>query len=149
MRKKFCGSHTPMLRSERSLRCAKFDRARVTSQNGLVRRLVLLAIGLSVLLWIAIARAGQVPPDDIITMSVGSSLLACDSHGPSDSDQQWQAQHHTIAAVTESVWKSALVHAELATTHSAGTFDTARAVSSPDPPVRSAPHYLRHTPLLI
>ena len=34
--------------------------------------------------------------------SAGSCLLAGDSHGPGDSDQQWRAQHHTIAAVTES-----------------------------------------------
>jgi hypothetical protein len=122
----------------------------VTSQNGLVRRLILLAIGLSALLWTAAARTGPVAPDDIIASSgVGSCLVAGDSHSPSDSDLQWRAQHHTIAAVTESIWKSALVHAELAASGSARVFDAARAASSPDPPVRSAPHYLRHTPLLI
>ena len=116
----------------------------------MVRRSILLAMGLSALLWATTARMAPVPADDIITMSgVGSCLLAGNSHGPGDSDQQWHAQHHPIAAVTESVWKSALVHAELAATPSARTFDTARAASSPDPPVRSAPHYLRHTPLLI
>ena len=130
-------------------RCARFDHNPVTRQNGLVRRLILLAMGLS-LLWTATARTGSVPPDDIVTMSgVGSCLVAGDSHRPGDSDQQWRAQHHTIAAVTESVWKSALVHAELAATPSARAFDPAGAVSSPDPPVRSAPHYLRHAPLLI
>ena len=129
---------------------AKFDRVPVTGQNGRVRRLLLLAMGLSALLWTAAARTGSVPPDDILTMSgVGSCLLAADSHGPSDSDQQWRARHHTIAAVTESVWKSAPVHAALAATPSAQAFETARAAGSPDPPVRSAPHYLRHTPLLI
>ncbi|HUE86899.1 MAG TPA: hypothetical protein VMO26_12565 [Vicinamibacterales bacterium] len=115
-----------------------------------MRRLILVAIGLSALLWTATARTVPVTPDDIITMSgTGPCLLAGDSRGPGDSDQQWRAQHHTIAAVTESVWKSALVHAELAATRSARVFDTARAASSPDPPVGSAPHYLRHTPLLI
>ena len=115
-----------------------------------MRRWILLAIGLSALLWTATARTGSVPPDDSTTMSgVASSLLAGSSHGPGDSDQQWHAQHHTIAAVTESVWKSALVHADLAATPSRRAFDTARAPGSPDPPVRSAPHYLRHTPLLI
>jgi hypothetical protein len=127
-----------------------FDRLPVTGQNGLVRRSMLLAMGVSALLWTVTARTGSVPPDDIITMSgVGSCLLTGNSHGPGDSDQHWRAQHHTIAAVTESVWKSALVHAELAATPSARAFDTARAASSPGPPVRSAPHYLRHTPLLI
>jgi hypothetical protein len=112
--------------------------------------LLLLAVGFSALLWMAAARTESIPPDDIVTTSGdGSCLLAGDSHAPSDSDQQWRAQHHTIAAVTESVWKSALVHAELAATPAAGAFDTAPAASPPDPPVRSAPHYLRHTPLLI
>jgi hypothetical protein len=111
--------------------------------------LTLLAIGLSALLWTAAARTALVPPDNIITSGLESCLLAGDSHAPSDSDEQWRAQHHTIAAVTESIWKSALVHAELAATRSARPFDTVHAASSPDPPVRSAPHYLRHTPLLI
>ena len=133
-----------------NLACAKFDRIPPTSQNELVPRLLLLAIGLSALLWTTGARTESVPPDDIITMSgVGSSLLAGDSQAPSDSDRQWRAQHHTIATVTESVWKSALVHAELAATRTAHSFDTVLAGSSPDPPVRSAPHYLRHSPLLI
>jgi hypothetical protein len=112
--------------------------------------LILLAMGLSALLWTATARTGPVPPDDIVTMSgVGSCLLTGNSHGRGDSDHQWRAPHYTIAAVTESVWKSARVHAELAATPSARAFDTTRADSSPDPPIRSALLYLRHTPLLI
>jgi hypothetical protein len=71
------------------------------------------------------------------------------SHGPGDADQHWRAQHHAIAAVTESVWKSSLVHAALAATPSARPFDTRRVDNSPDPPLRFAPRYLRHTPLLI
>jgi hypothetical protein len=123
----------------------------MTRQNELVRRLIVLAMGLSALLWTATARTGSAPPDDIITMSgVGSCLLTGDAQVPGGSDQQWRARHHPIAVVTESVWKSALVHAELAATPSAHTLDTARVESSPDPPVGSVPpHYLQHTPLLI
>jgi hypothetical protein len=122
----------------------------VNSQTGLVRRSILLAIGLTALLWMAGARTGSVPPGDILKMSgVESCQLTGDSHAPSDSDQQWRAQQHTIAIVTESVWTSDLMHAELAATPAARAFDTARAASSPDPSARSAPHYLRHTPLLI
>jgi hypothetical protein len=107
-------------------------------------------MGLSALLWTATARTEFVPPDHIITLpGVASCLLTDHSHAPSDSDQQWRAQHHTLAAVTESIWKSALVHAEIAAAPLARIFETARAASSPDPPARSAPHYLRHTPLLI
>jgi hypothetical protein len=113
---------------------------------------MLLAIGLSALLWTASAHTGSVPADGSITMSgAGSCLLPGDSHGHGDSDQQWRAQHHAVAAVTESLWKSALAKAALtpATTVSALTVDPARAASSPDPAVRSPLHYLRHTPLLI
>jgi hypothetical protein len=113
--------------------------------------LIVLAIGLSALLWTATARTESVPQDDIITMSDAGSclLLSGDSHGSGDSGRQWRAQRHTIAAVTESIWKSPLVHAELAATPSARAFDIARAAGSPDPPVRPSPHQLRHTPLLI
>jgi hypothetical protein len=79
----------------------------------------------------------------------GSCLVAGASRTPSDSDQQWRAQHHTVAAVTESVWKSAPVHAALAAALAPRAFDTAHASTPQDPPVRSAPLYLRHTPLLI
>lgn len=113
-------------------------------------RVILLALSLSAVLWTAAARTELASPDDIIKMSgVASCSLAGDSNGSSDSDQQWRAGQQTIAAVTESVWKSSPVHAALAATRSALLFDAARAVSSPDPPIRSAPHYLRHTPLLI
>ena len=129
---------------------ATFDRTPVTSQNERVRRLIVLAIGLSALVWTATARTGSVPHNDITMSDTGSCLLLTgDSHGPGDSGPQWRAQPHTIAASTESIWKSALVHAELAATPSARAFDTARAASSPDPPVRPSPHHLRHTPLLI
>jgi hypothetical protein len=111
---------------------------------------ILLAIGLFALFWTADTRTWSAPPDDIITMAgVGSCQMAGDSHGPSDSDRQWRARQHTIAAVTESVWKSAPVHAALAATPSPRPFAPARASGSHDPPLRSAPHYLRHTPLLI
>lgn len=66
-----------------------------------------------------------------------------------DTDRQWLAASHAIAVVTESLWKSAPVHADLYSTRSARIFELARSVSSPAPPLSSAPYYLRHTPLLI
>jgi len=111
--------------------------------------LILLAIGVSALLWAA-ARTAPAPADDISTMSaVGPCLLAGSSHGHSDSDQHWQAQRLTIAAVSESVWKSAPVHAALAAVLSARAVETARPSGPQHPSVRSGPVYLRHTPLLI
>src|SRR5687768_9374126 len=111
---------------------------------------MLLALGLSALLWTATAGTAPITPDDIVAMSnAGSCVLTGDSHAPGDSDEQWRIRQQTIAPVTESVWKSALVHAELAAAPSARALDAARASSSPDPPVRPASHDLRHTPLLI
>lgn len=110
--------------------------------------MMLLVVGLSALLWTTAARPGPVPPNDILAMSAAPSCLAGDSTSPGDSDREWRAEHYAASAVTESLWKFAPVHAALAATRSA-RFDTAPSPSSPDPPVRSAPHYLRHTPLLI
>jgi hypothetical protein len=114
---------------------------------------MLVALGWSALVWAATAGAPSGPSGpahDVGTMAVVTSAqLADHTPGPSDTDQQWRAQRHTIAAVTESVWKSGLVHADLAATPAARAFDTFRAASSPDPPVRSTAPYLRHTPLLI
>lgn len=115
-----------------------------------MRRLLLLAIGLSALLWTVAARSGPIPSQDIVKMSgVEARAVAGESKGPIDPNQQWRAEHDAVAAATESVWKSAPVHAALAATRSPRTFETALAVSAPDPPVSPAPPYLRHTPLLI
>jgi hypothetical protein len=111
---------------------------------------MLLAIVVSALLWATAARPGSALPDDIITMSGAEScLLAGDSHEPGDSGREWRARHHTTTTATESVWKSAPVHAALAATRLAPAFDTVLATSSPAPAIRSAAPYLRHTPLLI
>ena len=111
---------------------------------------LIFAIGLSALLWATAARTTPVPSDTVTTMA---GAVACavggDSHGPSDSEQQWRNAHHAIAVVTESQWKSAPVHAGLGATRIARIFELARLVSSADPPAASTPLYLRHTPLLI
>ena len=111
---------------------------------------MLLAIGLAALLCAPTARTGPVPAGDVSGMSTaGSSAIAGESHRSHDSEQQWRPLHHSLAAGTESVWKSAPVHAALAATRSARTSDPVCPAGSHAPPLRSAPHYLRHTPLLI
>ncbi len=125
------------------------DRGRITGHNQAVHR-VIFAIGLAALLWATSARSGPAASPDSIRMSGAESCaVAGASHGSGDSDRQWRNAHHAIAIVTESVWKSAPVHAELGATESARIFEVARSVSSSDPPSPSAPIYLRHTPLLI
>src|SRR5688500_14960147 len=111
---------------------------------------MLFALGLSALLWTADARTRPAAGEDVASMSgsIGAQL-AGDSDRSGDSDFQWRAKHHTVAAVTESLWKSAPVHAAIAATPAPRTFDPEQAASSPDRPVHAVLPYLRHTPLLI
>jgi len=111
---------------------------------------MLLAIGLAALLCAATARPDAARPADAAGLSgVASALLAAESPSSGDPDRQWRPHYHVTAATSGSVWNSAPVHAALAAARSPRPLDTARVVRSHDPPVRSAPHYLRHTPLLI
>jgi hypothetical protein len=132
------------------LQLPEFDGFAPTGQYGNVRRLMLLAIGLSALLWTVAARPAPVPVHDIVSMSAAESCaMSADSPTPLDSDLQWRAEHDAIGPITESMWKSAPVHAALAATRTSHLFDTLFIVSAPDPPAANAPPYLRHTPLLI
>ena len=107
------------------------------------------AIGLAALLWAASVRTAPVPVHGIATMA-GAEACAVTGDSPDRApDQQWRAAPQTIAVVPESAWKSAPLHAGLSATPAARIFDLARSVSSPAPPVSSAPFYLRHIPLLI
>jgi hypothetical protein len=110
---------------------------------------LILAIGLSALLWATAARTGPVPAHAITTMASADASAVTGGSPEGESDQQWRNAHHAIAVVTESVWKSSPVHAGLGATRVTRLFEVARFVSSPDPPATSTPHYLLHTPLLI
>jgi hypothetical protein len=121
-------------------------------QNGFVRWI--FAIGLAALLWASSVRTLPVPsgaasPGDTVSMAAAEACAVTGDSPDRDSDQQWRAASHAIAVVTESVWKSAPVHAGLSATPAARIFEIAHSASSPAPPPSSAPHYLRHTPLLI
>jgi hypothetical protein len=113
-----------------------------------VHRLI-LAIGLSALLWATAARTGPVPSDAVASVASADACAVTGDSPDGEPDQQWRNAHHAIAVVTESVWKSSPVHAGLGATRVARLFEIARFVSSPAPPAASTPHYLRHTPLLI
>lgn len=126
------------------------DQSEATRHNQKVRRSLLLAIGVFTLLWTLGARTPANPSPGLLIGAAGESCaLTADSDGPSQSELKWRAQLHTIGIVTESIWTSSLVHVELGGTPSPRTVDISLASSSPDPPAASAPHYLRHTPLLI
>jgi len=108
-----------------------------------------LALGLSALLWAAAVPSAPVPLDAATTTASAEACAVAGESPDRDSSRQWRNAHHAIAVVTESVWKSAPVHAELGATRITRLFEIACSVTCPDPPAASAPHYLRHTPLLI
>jgi hypothetical protein len=114
----------------------------------------IFAIGLAALLWASSARTLPAPflatiPDGTVAMAAADACAVTGELPDRDADQRWFTASHAIAVVTESVWKSAPVHAGLGSTRSARIFELARSGSSPAPPPSSAPLYLRHTPLLI
>jgi hypothetical protein len=109
----------------------------------------IFALGLAALLWATSVRTAPVPVEGLLIMAGAEGCTVTGDSPDRDTDQQWLSAQHAIAVVTESVWKSAPLHAGLSATPAARIFDIARSVSSPAPPVSSAPFYLRHTPLLI
>lgn len=125
-----------------------FDRVRASRHNGFVRRLLFL-IGLFALLWTAADRTAAAAQDTTTLSAAALCEVAGDSQGPSDSERYWRARQHTVAAVTESHWKSAPVHAALGATPAIPAIVPAPIARSSGPPAPSAPPYLRHTPLLI
>jgi len=92
---------------------------------------------------VAAASGVSVLPDGSPSSDAGHST------GPDGTDSWWDAGTRTIAALTESVWRSQLHHAELAGVAGLDRFDPVRHRARPDrrtPP--AAPH--RHRiPLLI
>jgi hypothetical protein len=107
------------------------------------------ALGLAALLWATSVRTAPVPVDRIVTPAGAEECAVTGDSPDRDTDQQWRAAQHAIAVVTESVWKSAPLHAGLSAIPAARIFDIVRSVSAAAPAVSSAPFYLRHTPLLI
>jgi hypothetical protein len=113
-----------------------------------VRRLILLALGLSLLLGTAIARTVSGPPD-IFTIAGTASCLSSPSPTPGDADQQWHPAQRTSATVNESSWKTMPAQALPAGTRLGHAFDRERTSCFAAPVSGSTLHYLRHTPLLI
>jgi hypothetical protein len=82
-----------------------------------------------------------------------ASAAPCAETGGSDRDSssgtQWNAAPHASAAITESVWKLPLVHADLAGARCFDLFAAIGAASPPDRPARHAPLRPLRIPLLI
>jgi hypothetical protein len=120
---------------------------RATGQNQSVRWI--FAIALTSLLWATSVRTNPAPVDAFVTLAAANACAVTADLPDRPSDQQWRTARQAIALVSESVWKSAPVHAGLSATPAARIFEIARSAGAPAPPDASAPLYLRHTPLLI
>jgi hypothetical protein len=122
-----------------------------TGHNGDVRRF-LLALVFGAVAWAAIAH--PVTPTagaGLDTIAAGGSADAPSASpaGPDDSDSAWIAAARTHISVTESLWKSSDVHAELAGARPGVVNDEAMPDRRGDRPDRDGSAHLRHIPLRI
>jgi hypothetical protein len=118
--------------------------------NGAVRRrLIVLLFCLAA--WATFAQV--VPPAaDAATRAVApvlSETAADVPGGTSGSDSRWNAGYRANVSATESLWKSSVVHADLAAARSGRVLATAYTVDRREPPARHRPPHLLHVPLLI
>lgn len=122
---------------------------RAAGQNGRVIRGLLLALVLWSATWATSARVMPVAPD---TTTLGAAAEICSGHDPWNTghpDSWWGASTRFSAHLTESLWKSSVVHAELAGAPNVDVLVAVLDVRAPHPPARvTAPHLLR-IPLLI
>lgn len=122
----------------------------MTRHNWAVLRGVLLAIVFVLSTWATVAQV--VPAAAEATMTLAGADSCSELDGPmssGDSDGQWHAQHRTNASVTESVWKSPLVHAGLAGVRCPNMFVSIRTSDGLDYPTPHAPRHPLAIPLLI
>jgi hypothetical protein len=116
-----------------------------------MRRGGLLAILFCAFLWATVAHVAPASSNAIITAAGADGCSQRnDPQSTGDSDRQWDARPHTNASITESVWKSPLVHAELASARCNDAFAATRNAELPAPRrSRPAPGHLLRIPLLI
>jgi hypothetical protein len=134
-----------------------------------VLRRILLAALFCALAWTTSALATPQMADGLVPVASGdvrvvmTSVAGTDTtatgpaldtdSGGSDhdrtSDGQWNAAPRASAAMTESVWRLPLVHAELASARGFDLFAAIRAASPPDFSARPAPVRPLRIPLLI
>lgn len=118
-------------------------------QNDAVRRR-LVALLFCLAAWATLAHI--VPPSADAANALADVCSERDAGvpgGAGDSDSRWNAGYRANVSVTESLWKSSVVHADLAAAHSGDVFIDTDTVDRRDRPTRSRSAHLLHTPLLI
>ena len=117
----------------------------MTRHNWPVLRGVLLAVVFVWSVWATGAQIVHASPEAASTLAGAGACSELDGpRSTGDSDGEWTAQHQARASVTESVWKSPLVHAGLA---GARCPDLFVAIRTPDAPITvRAPHLITRSP---
>jgi len=115
----------------------------------------LLAFLFCSLAWTAPAQMGApAVGSDAATIRAATADVPCESgaavpQDPGGRSSQWIAADRASASVTESVWKSSLVHAALAAARSTDLFVRTAPPDRRDRPSSHRSPHLRHAPLLI
>jgi len=123
---------------------------RYRTDNAIVRRL-LLAVLFCLTAWVAFAQI--LPPSAGATIGAladGSSENEAEAPDRDDEpDGYWNAGCRASVSITESLWKSSVVHADLAAARSGDVFIGAGRRQRPDNLAPSRSPHLLHVPLLI
>ena len=103
--------------------------------------------------WSGWAAFGQGLPtsshDSIVAAADDRCSHSGDSRSTSDSDHRWNASSRIDVSLTESVWKSSAVHAELSSARCAVAIVEVDRIHLSYCPTLDTPAHLLHIPLLI
>jgi hypothetical protein len=110
----------------------------------------LLALLFCLTAWVTLAQmvppSADAPPD---AAAVSSETEAGVPAGAGNSDSRWNAGSRAYVSVTESHWKSSVVHADLAAARSGDVLIETSTVCRLDRPTRHRSAHLLQIPLLI
>ena len=110
--------------------------------------MALAAIVFCSTLW---AAFGQIAPESLAApASTPSAAIAQAPDGcTTDTDGEWTPQHGAAASITESAWKTRILHAGFSAAANARAVVGEALTDSPAARAPAAPSYLLHRPLLI
>ncbi len=114
-----------------------------------MRGRLLLAILLSVTAWATLAQLLQPSAAVAHAAHISAETEARRPGSTGDSDTRWGAGDRASVSVTESLWKSSVVHAQLAGTPSGNVFVETDVSPRRDRPAHYRSSHLIHIPLLI
>jgi hypothetical protein len=111
----------------------------------------LLALLFCLTAWATLAQMVPASADTTTNAAAGvsSETQAGAPRGAGDSDNRWDARYRANVSVTESLWKSSVVHADLAAARSGEMFIETYTVGRRDRPTGNRSAHLLHIPLLI